>query len=89
MPTTPLYAAGRRTDPAVWEPRAIGNIRAAVPAADPLLDPPGVRSGFQGFLVGGGSNMANSVVTVFPSMMPPACLRRATAVESYSGMKPS
>ena len=41
MPTTPLYAAGRRTEPAVWEPRAIGNIRAAVPAAEPLLDPPG------------------------------------------------
>ena len=77
-----MYAAGRSTDPAVWEPSAMGNMRAAVPTADPLLDPPGVRSGFHGFFVGGGSNMANSVVTVFPSMMPPSRRSRATGVAS-------
>ena len=41
-PTTPQYAAGRSTEPTVWEPIASGAIRAASAAAEPAEDPPGV-----------------------------------------------
>ena len=65
-PTIPLYAAGLKTEPAVCDPKAIGKNPAATPAAEPLLDPPGVLPRFQGFFVNGGSPQANWVVTVFP-----------------------
>ena len=54
-PTTPQKAAGRITEPPVWEPRAAGHIPAETAAAAPLLEPPGVCSVFQGFRVGAGS----------------------------------
>ena len=54
----------------------------ATDTAEPLLDPPGVWSGFHGFLVGEGSVHANSVVTVLPSMIAPAFLSSATDVAS-------
>ena len=38
----PLKDAGLITDPAVCEPRAVGNTLDATPTADPLLEPPGV-----------------------------------------------
>ena len=81
-PTTPLYEAGRNTDPTVWDPRAAGHIRVATATAEPLLEPPGVWAGFQGLMVGEGSMHANSVVTVLPSMMAPACLSKDTVVAS-------
>ena len=81
-PTTPLYAAGRSTDPPVCEPRAAGNILALTPTAEPELDPPGVCSWFHGLRVGGGSPQANSVVTVLPMMTAPACRSLAMAVAS-------
>ena len=44
-------AAGRTTDPLVWEPMAPGTMKAATAAAEPLDEPPGVRSQSCGFLV--------------------------------------
>ena len=45
----PQRAAGLRMDPPVSEPRANVHIPAATAAADPPLDPPVMRSSFQGF----------------------------------------
>ena len=50
-PTTPQNAAGRITEPLVCEPIAPGTMPAATAAAEPLEEPPGVRSGSWGFLV--------------------------------------
>ena len=41
-------------------------------AAEPLLEPPGVKSTFKGLRVADGSNEANSVVTVLPRRIAPA-----------------
>src|SRR5438067_7927441 len=83
----PQKAAGLPTDPTVCEPIAAAHMREATAAADPLLEPPGVCSMFQGFLVGPGSRFAKTVVTVFPRMIAPACLSLVTAHASYSGTK--
>jgi hypothetical protein len=40
-PTIPHKAGGMRTDPPVSEPSPAGDMRAAMPAAVPPLDPPG------------------------------------------------
>ena len=48
----PQYDAGRKVEPPVCEPNAAGIIRAATAAAEPLLEPPGVCSVFQGLRVG-------------------------------------
>ena len=50
-PTTPQKAAGRITEPLVCEPTAPGTMHAATAAAEPLEDPPGVRSGSCGLRV--------------------------------------
>ena len=86
-PTTPLYDAGRSTDPTVCDPSAAGHIRAATETADPLLDPPGVQAASHGLNVGDGSMQANSVVIVFPMMIAPASFSRRTEVPSNSGTK--
>src|SRR5919201_3068757 len=83
----PLYAAGRSTEPAVWLPSANGTSRAATPAAEPLLEPPGVRSADHGLRVRDGSAYANWVVTILPSRIAPARLRRATGSASTVGMR--
>jgi hypothetical protein len=54
-PTTPQYAAGTTIDCNVCEPTASRQIPAATAAAEPPLDPPGVRLRSHGFFVGGGS----------------------------------
>ena len=54
-PTTPQKAAGRAIEPIVCVPRATGQRPAATAAAEPLLEPPGVCSGFQGLRVGPGA----------------------------------
>ncbi len=56
----------------------MGTSRAATAAAEPLLDPPGVRSARQGLRVGDGSPEANWVVTVLPMSTAPAAFMRAT-----------
>ena len=59
------------TEPLVCVPRAAGTKPAATAAAEPLDDPPGVWSGFQGLRVFPGKRKAHSVVTVFPRTKPP------------------
>jgi len=94
-PTTPDSAAGWRTDPPVSDPSAIDAMRAATAAADPPLDPPGVRSSAHGLRVGPNAEfsvdepIANSSQLVLPTMMAPARSRRATAVASYGGTNDS
>ena len=83
----PQYDAGRNVEPPVCEPNAAAIVRAATAAAEPLLEPPGVCSVFQGLRVGEGSAVANSVVTVLPSRIAPACYSRTVTVASYVGTK--
>ena len=78
-------------DPPVSEPRANVHSPAATAAADPPLDPPVMRSSFQGFravpkwglMVVGAA--ANSWVSVLPSMTAPARRRRAMHSASSDG----
>ena len=49
-----------------------GVVKAATAAAEPELDPPGVRLRFHGLRVTGGSKLANAVVTVLPRKTTPA-----------------
>src|SRR6185437_1814419 len=71
--------------PAVWVPNANGKKPAATPAAEPLLEPPGVRRGSCGWVVGPGVRTANSVVTVLPITTPPAARAQAIAAASARG----
>ena len=82
---TPQKAAGRSVEPVVWLPSAAGTIPAPTAAADPLLEPPGLLSRFQGFRVIEGSPLANWVVTVLPSATAPASLSRPVQAASSSG----
>jgi hypothetical protein len=45
--------AGMRIEPPVSEPKAMKQLRAATLAPEPPLEPPGMRSGFQGLTVVG------------------------------------
>ena len=73
------------------EPSASGTIRAATAAADPPLDPPGVRSSAHGLRVGPNAEfsvddpIANSSQLVLPTMTAPAATSRSTAVALYGG----
>ena len=58
IPATPQNDAGRVIEPPVWVPIAPKHIPQATAAAEPLDEPPGVRSRFQGFRVTGGSIQA-------------------------------
>jgi hypothetical protein len=51
-PTSPQHAAGARIEPNPSVAWAIGRMRAPTAAAAPPLDPPEMREGSQGFLVG-------------------------------------
>ena len=50
-PTRPQNEAGRRTEPPISQPSAMGTQPTATAAAEPPDEPPGVRSGFQGLRV--------------------------------------
>mmetsp|Transcript_85597 Transcript_85597/g.170912 ORF Transcript_85597/g.170912 Transcript_85597/m.170912 type:complete len:211 (+) Transcript_85597:1186-1818(+) len=50
-PTTPANSAGPRIEPSVSEPMAMGAYPAARPTADPVLEPPAVCFGLNGFFV--------------------------------------
>ena len=52
-------------------------------AAEPLLEPPGVRCRFHGFRVTGGSKLAYCVVTVLPMNTAPA-VRSAAMIGASS-----
>ncbi len=58
---------------------------AATAAAEPLEDPPGVRSGSTGLRVRVGWNMANSVDSVLPSTIAPARRSAVTTSASSAG----
>jgi len=87
-PTTPQNAAGRMIDPAVCVPSAAGAMKSATAAAEPLEEPPGVRSSPFGLRVGPGEKKASSVVTVFPRITAPAARRAATQAASRPGRRP-
>src|SRR5207245_4870901 len=86
QPATPQDEAGRVMEPPVCEPRAPRHMPQATAAAEPLLEPPGVRSMFQGLRVGGGSKLAYWVVTVLPTNTPPTSRSRSTTVASRRAM---
>ncbi len=77
-----------RMDPPASDPVAMATMPPATAAAEPPLEPPGVREVFQGFLVVPKSRFLvnpvnpNSGVLVFPITMAPAALSRLTWVES-------
>src|SRR2546423_561908 len=93
MPTTPQKVAGLRIDPEVSPPVATVRSPAASAAAEPLLDPPGVRERFQGFFASGNAPPSpalpneNSGSFIFPISTPPAPFSLATTVASKSGTK--
>src|SRR5688572_32980878 len=84
-------AAGWRMDPPVSEPSASGTIRAATAAADPPLDPPGMRSVAHGLRVAPNAEfsvdepIANSSQFVLPITSAPAASRRSMTAASYGG----
>src|SRR5216683_8408252 len=86
QPATPQYDAGRVIEPPVCEPSAPRHMPHAKAAAEPLLEPPGVRSRFHGFRVGGGSKLAYCVVTVLPISTAPASRSFRTTVASCRAM---
>ena len=88
-PTIPVSAAGCLIDPPVSDPIARGASYALTAAADPPLDPPGVRARSHGLKVGPYAEfsvdepIANSSIFVLPRMTIPASLILETTVESY------
>src|SRR6266404_3503317 len=95
MPTTPQKVAGLRIEPDVSPPVATVSRPAASAAADPLLDPPGVRDRSQGFFASGNAPPSpalpneNSGSFILPTSTPPACCSFATTVASKPGTKSS
>src|SRR5262245_49249365 len=95
MPTTPQNVAGLRIDPDVSPPVATVSSPAASAAADPLLEPPGVRDKFHGFAASGNAPPSpalpneNSGSFIFPTGTAPACFSFVTTVASKSGTKSS
>src|SRR6195952_5752084 len=91
----PVKAAGPRTEIITSLPIPIGDRPAAIAADSPPDEPPGVRSKFQGLLLRPVTRLSlsvqpeNSGRLVFMSGIPPAALKRATAVASFSGMLPA
>ena len=83
-PTSPVDEAGIRIEPAPSEAVAAAHRPAATAAALPPLDPPGVRSVFQGLRVipNAGPSVvpmiASSGRLVLPSTTAPAARRRET-----------
>src|SRR6266478_6317086 len=85
-PAMPQYEAGRVIEPPVCEPSAPRHMPQATAAAEPLLDPPGVRPTSHGLRVGGGSKLAYCVVTVLPRKIAPARRKRCTTGASCRAM---
>src|SRR4051794_12681638 len=88
MPNRPENAAGMRVEPPPSLAVQKGTSPAATAAADPPLEPPGVRDGSHGLrvvphaLVFVKQVAPNSGAAVFPTGMAPAARRRATCTES-------
>src|SRR5437763_175871 len=88
-PMQPQKLAGRRIEPTTCVPSAAGTMLQATAAAEPLLDPPGVRSRSQGLRVPRGSDAANSVVTTLPRNTAPAPRNAATLAASRPVRQPT
>src|SRR6476646_4211270 len=92
-PTTPQNDAGWRMEPPVSEPSVATAVPAATAAAEPPLEPPGTRARSRGLRTGPYAEfsleepIANSSQLSLPRITAPAASRRATAVQSYGGMK--
>ena len=80
-------------EPPVHEPSVPMHSPAAMPAPEPLLEPPGMWSRFHGLrargkpLVGSGPPSANSCIASLPSSTAPASFRRAVVVASSVGTR--
>src|ERR1035441_2331772 len=94
MPARPLMDAGETIEPSVSVPTAIAHRLAAVAAAEPELEPDGLRSSAYGFLVWPPRalqplvecwprKLAHSLRLVLPSRTAPAARRRATSKASF------
>src|SRR5438046_2039914 len=83
--------AGPRMEPPVSEPREPRQRPAARAAPEPLLEPPGMWSVFQGLRAGGnacsalGPPKANSCMDSLPSRVVPASASLVVQTESASG----
>src|SRR5215470_487629 len=93
-PTTPQYAAGRRTEAPVSLPTEAKEMPAATAAAEPLLEPPATWSGFHGFTAAPKCEAppvgpkANSCRFVLPTMTAPASRRRSVGAAFVSAVAP-
>src|SRR5215469_319047 len=63
-------------------------MQAPIAAAEPLDEPPGVRPGSNGLVVGPGWAPPISVVTVLPRITAPASRNARTSAESRFGKLP-
>src|SRR5439155_46157 len=90
-PGSPVHEAGMRMLPPPSEPVQNGTWPAATAADEPPLEPPGVRSGFQGLRETPQSRFfviavyPNSGEFVLPMAIAPAAFSRCTCVESPAG----
>jgi hypothetical protein len=75
-------------EPPTCVPSAAGTMRAAIAAAEPDEEPPGVRAGSHGFVVGPGCVPPSSAVTVLPNTTAPAWRSAQTAALSRLGKLP-
>src|SRR6187402_1522916 len=95
MPTMPQNDAGCRMEPPVSDPSATGTTPAATSAAEPPLEPPGVRDSSQGLSTAPKAEfsfddpIANSSQLVLATITAPAASSRSTTVASYGAMKRS
>ena len=95
-PDSPQQADGIRSDPPPSDPVASGTMPAAMAAADPPDEPPGVCSRFHGLRVGPNSGLSvsafqpSSGVFVLPITTHPAATSRDTRIESsVAGARPA
>src|SRR4029077_1027340 len=100
MPTSDMLFAGETIDPSVSVPTATAQRFADVAAADPELDPDGLRSRTYGFFVSPprplqpdvecvDRKFAHSLRFVLPRMTAPASRSRWTMNASFGGLAPA
>ena len=75
-------------EPPTCVPIAAGIMLAPTAAAEPEDEPPGVRRGSKGLVVGPGCAMPNSAVTVLPIITAPASRKARTMMLSRFGKLP-
>ena len=75
-------------EPPTWVPIATGTMLAPTAAAEPDDEPPGVRSGSNGLVVGPGCEPPSSAVTVLARITAPAWRSAQTPALSRLGKFP-